>query len=155
MAIGDQLFAPGDPDRPTTQAWRGAVWLEPQRRGWQHELDLISRALPHGGLLSIVLSLPLSLLQRDALPTALGVHPIELWRLRASLHARGFTVERAFGFGAVWSTLTDWIAIRLRATRPDWSDRLRYAARRGFATRRATLPFAAVGLLETRAGMRP
>ncbi len=155
MAIGDLLFAPGDPDRPTTQAWRGAVWLEPQRRDWRHELDLISHALPRGSLLSIVLSLPLGPLQREVLPTALGVHPIGLWQLRASLHARGFMVERAFGFGAVWSTFTDWVAVRLRATRPDWSDRLRYAARRGFATRRTTLPFAAVGLLETRAGMRP
>lgn len=155
MAIGDHLFTPDDPDRPVSQAWGGAVWLEPQRRGWQHELDLISHALPQGGLLSIVLSLPLARIDRAALPTALGIHPISLWRLRASLHERGFSVERAFGFGTIWATFTDWVGVRLRTQRPDLSDRLRYAARRGFATRRATLPFAAIGLLETRAGMRP
>jgi hypothetical protein len=155
LAIGDQLFTPDDPDRPVSQAWDGAVWLEPQRRGWRRELDAITRALPQGALFSIVLSLPLALVQRQALPSALGVHPLGLWQLRSSLHARGFKVERAFGFNAIWSTLSDWIAVQLRAQRPDWSDRLRYAARRGFATRRATLPFAAIGLLEMRAGMRP
>ena len=69
---------------------------------------------------------------------------------------RGFRVERAFGFRTIWSSVVGWVALRVRSGRPDWSDRLQFAVRRGFATRRTTLlPFAAIGLLETRAGMRP
>src|SRR5947209_7233617 len=57
--IGDQLFMLGDPARPPSQPWVGAVWLEPQRRVWRSGLQLIARELPRGGLLSVVLSLPL------------------------------------------------------------------------------------------------
>ena len=155
LEIGDQLFAIDAPDRPVAQAWMGAIWLEPQWRSWRADLDRIARLLPDGGLLSIVLSLPVAFWQREAPAGALGVHASGLWWLRATLRRRGFKVERMFGFQTIWSSALRWVAFGLRSRRPDWSDRLRYAVGRSFATRRYRLLFAATGLIEARAGMRP
>jgi len=155
LEIGDQLFTVDDPDRPVAQAWAGAVWLEPQRRLWREDLNEFARLLPQGGLLSIVLSLPVALVHQSPRAGALGVQPAGLWRLRSALITRGFRVERSFGFQTIWSSVVRWIALRLRSRRPDWSDRLQFAVRRSFATRHYLLPFAAIGLIEARAGMRP
>lgn len=155
LEIGDQLFTRRDPDRPRAQAWAGAVWLEPQQRSWRQELRTLVEVLPHGGLLSIVLSLPLAVFQRKRSSDALGTQSMGVLRLRAALKGQGFKIERVFGFQTIWSSLLRRIALRLQPYRPDWSDRLRYATRRSFATRRYTIPFAAIGLIEARAGMRP
>ena len=153
--IGDQLFTINDPTRPPEQAWVGAVWLEPQRRTWRIDLERIKAELPPGRQLSIVLSLPLALLQRGSSLGALGLLPSGIRQLRAALIDGGFSVEHAFGFQTAWSVALDKLALRMRSPRPDWSDRLRYAARRYFTTRGFALPLAMAGLIEARAGMRP
>jgi hypothetical protein len=153
--IGDHLFATNDPARPSSQAWGGAVWLEPPWRGWRAQLAEIRHELPRGGLLSIVLSLPLALLQQERRPLGLGMKPAGLLQLRSTLVDNGFWIERAFGFHTlVWSVargIVQWIG----QWRPDLADRLHFAIRRSFATRGLGIAMAATGLIEARAGMRP
>lgn len=153
--IGDQLFGVDDPARPAAQAWIGAVWLEPPRRTWMDDLDLISRELPRGGLLSIVLSLPFAVFRSPRRPITLGMMPEGLWRLRAMLSRRGFRVERLFGFQTIWWSLLRRFAQSLSYRRPDLTDRLQYAIHGSFAGRELAFPFTTTGLIEARAGMRP
>ncbi len=153
--IGDQLFTLDDPARPAARAWAGAVWLEPQRGTWSGDLQEIAREIPRGALLSIVLSLPLSLLRGDVSPRALGARPSGLWLLRAGLYRHGFRVERAFSFQTPWWSGLRFLAARLRLSRPDLSDRVQYLMRRHFAAGKWVLPISAAGLIEARAGMRP
>ena len=138
--------------RPPQQGWASAVWLEPQRRSWRVDLERIKTELPQGGQLSIVLSLPLAWLQRGSSLRALGLLPGGVQQLRAALIERDFSVERAFGFQTAWSIALGGLATRMRPHRPDWSDRLRYAARRYFTTRGFGLRLAVTGLIEARAG---
>ena len=152
--IGNRLFTIDDPARPAAQAWVGAVWIEPQRRDRRADLEAISSELPPGGVLSVVLSLPLAFLRRVSSRSALGTLPTGLWRLRGALIEQGFRVEHAFGFQTIWSSTLRWIALSMRL-RPDWSDRLQHATGRIFVTHRSLLPFATTALIEARAGMRP
>ena len=153
--VGDQLFTLEDPARPAARAWSGAVWLEPQRGTWKRELQEITRELPRGALLSIVLSLPLAFLRGDAPHRALGARPSGIWRLRAELYLHGFRVERAFSFHTPWWSGLRWLAARIRMHRPDLGDRVQYLMRRHFAAGKWLLPISGAGLIEARAGMRP
>jgi hypothetical protein len=153
--IGDQLFTPDDPGRPRAQAWVGAVWLEPQWTSWRAELQEIAAALPGGGLLSIVTSLPLALLRSEGHPSALGLRPSGWWRLRSGLLKAGFRVERVFAFHTPWWSMLRWLAARLGPRRPDWSDRIQSVMRYRFATRSFVVPLATTGLIQARTRMRP
>ncbi len=153
--IGDQLFAPADAGRPAAQAWVGAVWLEPQRQTWRAELGEIAAELPGGGLLSIIVSLPLAFLHGGGSPASLGMLPSGAWQLRRGLTRSGFRVERTFAFHTPRSSMLHWLATRLRSRRPDWSDRVHSAMRRRFAASDFILPLATAGLIQARAGMRP
>ncbi len=153
--LGDRLFTRDDPARPTAQAWIGGVWLEPHWRTWRSELRLLLAELPRGALLSIVTSLPAAFLRGSARANALGVRPTGFWWLRRALRSHSFRIERSFGFQTPWWSALGWIAERLQARRPDWSDRVQYLMRRRFATADLWLPFATTGLIQARAGMRP
>ena len=153
--MGDRLFTVDDPARPTSQAWVGAAWLEPQRDSWQMSLDQIRHELPQGGLLAVVLSLPLAALQTPARPNALGIMPAGIVRLRSALHSHNFKVERTFGFQTIlWFVLRE-LAGRVARRRPDWGDRIHFAMRRSFATWGLALAATTTGLIEARARMRP
>ncbi len=153
--LGDRFFTLDDPDRPPAQAWIGAAWLEPQRPIWREQLQALARELPGGSLLSIVQSLPLSVLRQAFNPAAVGIVPFELLGFRATLIQHGFRVERTFGFQTLWWSLLRRVAARIEPSRPDISDRLQFAMRRGFAMTAPALAFAMTGLVEARAGMRP
>jgi hypothetical protein len=106
-------------------------------------------------LLSIVLSLPLTLLQQERRPLGLGMTPAGLLQLRTTLIDNGFWIERAFGFHTfVWSVARR-VVLRIGQWRPDIADRLQFAIRPTFATRGLGIALAATGLIEARAGMRP
>ncbi len=153
--LGDRFFTIDDPERPPAQAWIGAAWLEPQRATWSDQLQALSLELPSGSLLSIVQSLPLSALRRSFNPAAVGVLPYGFLRFRSTLLQSGFRLERTFGFQTLWWSVIRRVATRFDLTRPDISDRLQFAMRRGFATQGPAMAFAMTGLIEVRAGMRP
>ena len=153
--VGEQLYALGASVRPEGQAWIGAVWLEPQRSTWQAELEGVARELPRGALLSVVLSLPLAVLRGQARPAALGTGLGGIWHLRAMLGAQSFRIERTFGFHTLWSSVLHRVARRIRARRPDWSDRLQHVMRHTFVRSGLALPLGTTALIEARAGMSP
>jgi hypothetical protein len=153
--LGDRFFTVDDPERPSAQAWVGAAWLEPQRTMWRDHLVIISRELPSGSLLSVVQSLPLTVFGRATSPGAVGITPNGVARFRHALTRQGFRIERAFGFQTLWWIALRRVAARLARYRPDISDRIQFAMRRGFATRGPILALAMTGLIEARAGMRP
>lgn len=153
--VGDQLFSMEDSGRPRARAWVGAVWLEPQCQGWEEDLKILTEQLPGGAALSIVASLPLTMLYRPANPRPLCATPRGLWQIRRGLAQHGFRIERAFGFHTLWWSGLRWTAARLRLWRPDLSDRVHHIMRRRFVVPSVLLPFATAGLFQARAGLQP
>lgn len=116
--------------------WRSALWIEPQRDGWQAALAELAAALPNQARLAVLLSLPLARRlpeRRDWRGTALGEQAGGLARFLRALPENGFALHSLHGLHSGQAVLLNALAaVARKAGRLALGDRLEFSARRSY-----------------------
>lgn len=125
-------------DTNTASKVSGGLWIEPELTNWSEDLAELTKTLPAGQKLAIVLSRPMARLlpeRRNWEGQPLGLEWNGLLKLRLKLIKAGFKLESSFGLHSPIATGLNALSYRLESLqRPALADRLHFAARLRYCT---------------------
>ena len=132
----------------------GALWIEPRVSDATTRISQFADVIPIGGQLVIIISQPLSRLlpeRRSWDTNHAGTHSRQARTMFCRLSDAGFEREEMHGFHTMEAIAINMLSRAAGAIgRPDWSDRLHFAARLRYSRDGRFSTLATVGLIRLR-----